>query len=575
MKLFRTLYLALASSALLLTSCVDLDKDPSEWVHITKESEVVDLLKSSYPQASFQWLSEMCSDNIIDNNCPHVPYSTRKAQTLAHYNLSTYDLFDNEIFQFAPATLCTYNTDDSPGMLWSQYYASVSSVNYALQYIDEIGGTDNSQLSSTLRAAKGEALLIRAYDHFMLVNLFCQPYKNEEESKADQGIAYVTEVVTTVQKDFPRGTVTETYQKIKADLEEGLSLLTDNNYEAPKYHFNTSAAHAFAARVALYTRDWDGVIEHANAVLGTGSTDMDSKLMDYSIFTECSSSTDYANAWQNPDLANNLMLTTTYSLLCRHAAGYRYATNSIPLREIFYHIGPTWSGWLANPTAIVGGFTFYRSDADYGFFPSKIMEQFEYTNKNAGNGYAHIVMRTFTATELLLERAEAKIMKADYAGGMADILAYDKNRQNFAEKDKLTYSMTEPTETLLLNYYSKSTNSNCYDDWSFTQKVSSDYVIPEAAVPYMNAINDMRRFETWLEGLRWFDIKRWGMTVTHEVGTASTQYTVAPGDEKLAIEIPWETISAGVTPSRSTTSTSSDVNNAADAAGFMESIKNN
>lgn len=573
MKLFKTKYIAFLSSALLLTSCVDLDKDPSEWVHITTEDEVVDLLKSSYPQASFQWLSEMCSDNIIDNNCPHVPYSTRKEQTLAHYNLTTYDRFDDELFQFAPATLCTYNTDDSPGMLWAQYYASVSSVNYALQFIEEIGGTDVSQYSDKLRAARAEALLIRAYDHFMLVNLFCQPYKDEETSKNDVGIAYVTEIVNTVQKDFPRGTVTETYQKIKADLTEALSLMSDENYETPKYHFNTNAAHAFAARVALYTRDWDGVIEHANAVLGSASTDMDTKLMDYSVFTDCSSSSDYANAWQNPDLANNLMLTTTYSLLCRHAAGYRYATNSIPLREIFYHTGPTWSGWLANPTAIVGGSTFYRSDADYGFFPSKIMEQFEYTNKNAGIGYPHIVMRTFTATELLLERAEAKIMKADYDGGMADILAYDKNRQNFSEKDKLTYSMTEPTEKLLMTYYSRTTNPNCFDDWSFTQKVCSSYVIPEAAIPYMNCINDMRRFETWLEGLRWFDIKRWGMTVTHEVGVTSTKYVVAPGDEKQAVEIPWEVISAGVTPSRSTTSHDTSMNNAADEAGFMGTIK--
>ena len=52
-------------------------------------------------------------------------------------------------------------------------------------------------------------------------------------------------------------------------MEEGLRYVSDSYYEAPKYHFNTQAAHAFAARVYLYHHDWDKCIEHANAVLGT------------------------------------------------------------------------------------------------------------------------------------------------------------------------------------------------------------------------------------------------------------------------------------------------------------------
>lgn len=549
-----------------LSSCNDfLDKNPSEWVEIQTEDDVTDLLKGSYPAANYQWLAEIQSDNLIDNNCPHVPYDASKSQNKVHYNLTTYDKFDDELFAYEQAKSSTYSTDDSPGMCWSQYYASITSVNYALLAIEEIGGTDDSQLSDRLKAAKGEALLLRAFNHFLLVNLFCQPYKDEEASKNDQGIAYVTTVSTAVLQDYPRGTVTETYQKIKADLEEGLSLLTsDGFYDTPKYHFNVKAAHAFAARVYLYTRDWAKVVEHANAVLGTATDNMDSKLMDYSIFTECSSSSDYSNAWQNPSLANNLMLLTTYSLVSRHAAGYRYSTNSIPLREIFYHSGPTWSGWKANPTAIVSGSTFYRGDADYGFFPSKVIEQFEYTDKVAGIGYAHSIVRLFTATELLLERAEAKLMLGDKDGCMEDILIYDKNRQNFSATDKATYSMTEPTEALLLRWYdpakATSLHANCFENWDFTQRVSSSYVIPAASVPYMNAINDMRRYETWFEGLRYFDLKRWGMTITHEVGIQATQYVLEPGDERLATEIPWEAISAGVQPSRESTKGDTEAN---------------
>ncbi|MFT3751767.1 MAG: RagB/SusD family nutrient uptake outer membrane protein [Paludibacter sp.] len=65
-----------------------------------------------------------------------------------------------------------------------------------------------------LSAQKGEALLCRAYSHFILVNIFCQAYKDESASTGDIGIAYVTEPETIVQVNYPRETVTAVYAKI-------------------------------------------------------------------------------------------------------------------------------------------------------------------------------------------------------------------------------------------------------------------------------------------------------------------------------------------------------------------------
>ena len=104
------------------------------------------------------------------------------------------------------------------------------------------------------------------------------------------------------------------------------------------------------------------------------------------------------------------MLVATYSTQWRRSVGRRYSETSSALRDIMYHLGPNWR-WYVIPCAYVSGMTFYRSNQDYGFMSMKSGETFEYTDKVAGIGYAHVIRREFTCTELLLERAEAKLLK--------------------------------------------------------------------------------------------------------------------------------------------------------------------
>lgn len=108
----------------------------------------------------------------------------------------------------------------------------------------------------------------------------------------------------------------------------------------------------------------------------------------------------------------------------------------------------------------------------------------------------------------------------------------------------------ELTKANLLRYWGDPANANCFDNWNFTQNISSSYVVPADAVPYMNFINDFRRFETSFEGLRFFDLKRWGIEYSHVVGVNSVEYKLTSNDPRRAIEIPWEVESAGMALSR-------------------------
>lgn len=68
--------------------------------------------------------------------------------------------------------------------------------------------------------------------------------------------------------DYERGTVKEVYEKIEKDLKLGLSLVNDDYYVKPKFHFNKKAAYAFASRFYLIKGKWDLVVSYSDYVLG-------------------------------------------------------------------------------------------------------------------------------------------------------------------------------------------------------------------------------------------------------------------------------------------------------------------
>ena len=68
-----------------------------------------------------------------------------------------------------------------------EYYGGIYKTNEALNAIEELGGAKNE----SLRNSKGEALVLRAYNHFVLANEFCRPY-NSKTSSTDPGIYYAT-----------------------------------------------------------------------------------------------------------------------------------------------------------------------------------------------------------------------------------------------------------------------------------------------------------------------------------------------------------------------------------------------
>lgn len=491
------------------TSCSDfLSTLPDNRTQVDTQTKIAQLLVSAYPNANYSVITELSSDNFVDNNA------------ILPVNLAPFNRMHDEIFAWTAVSSST--DEDSPSYVWENCYSAIASANNALKAIEKL---QKEQPTLNLNPQKGEALLCRAYSHFLLVNIFCQTYKDETASKSDLGIPYATEPETVVQGKYDRETVQSVYAKIQKDLEEGLPLISDMAYTIPKYHFNRKAAAAFATRFYLYKRDYEKVVNYANEVLGSNPESLLRYwLKDYD--NPLAIATDYIDNQH----ACNLLLLPTNSVFNR-IFGTRYGHNDAAMYGSTYGKGPTWS---VSPPCFEGKL-YISGEQDYGVFFPKSYEMFEYTDKIAGIGYAHVVRAEFTTDETLLCRAEALIYLNRNTEAVADLQSWNKSH---LVPDTLTEQVIRGFYTAGNSLFVKTLNS---------EKISSGFTVSANQRPLINCVLHFRRIETMFDGLRWFDIKRYGIEIEHNIGGSGTT-KLTYNDSRRAIQIPQEVISAGIEP---------------------------
>ena len=516
--IYRYIYLTI-TVILLLTSCNDfLDKIPDNRAELKTPQQITDLLVNAYSTQNYAVLGELSADNFVDNNSPDAKG--------IYYNLPSFDKFDDEVYAWEDVV--SSDQEDTPSGVWSGCYHAIAVDNHALQAIAVLEADGRAD---EVKAQKGEALLSRAYHHFILVNIFSQAYKNDELSKIDLGIPYVTEPEITVMVDYERSNVTEVYKNIEKDIEEGISLINDNNYSIPKYHFNSRAAHAFAARFYLFKRDYNKVVLHANAAIGTSpSTYMRNWNAEFPTFDA------FTYGWINSESLNNFLLLPTASTFNRRF-GSRYSCNRDAASATIFGTGPTWSNYSYAPC--YSGRLYIRGSQEYGLFFPKTGEFFEYTDKIAGIGYAHVVRAEFTGEETLLCRAEAYVYLNQISDAVADLKVLDDSRKMTGK------TQSDLTESVIRSFYTSS--RPLFVNKLNSELMSPDFIVTTSQKPIVDCILHYRRLETIFDGMRWLDIKRYGIELTRKIGKNRVE-TLKWDDMRRAIQIPQEVISAGLEP---------------------------
>lgn len=514
---FKYAAVALTAFTLTVSSCNDfLDEMPDNRTELDTPDKITKLLVSAYPTCSWNLLAEFSSDNADDNGSKY----------------AIYDRLSSDIFEW----IDTKETgNDSPVVYWESCYSAVGTANQALEAIDklEAAGTSSSQLA----AQRGEALLCRAYGHFMLSYIFCQPWSESNKDK-ELGIPYSTAPETTVNPHYDRETIGKTYERIAADIEAGLPLIDDNNYSVPKYHFNSKAAHAFAARFYLYYGQYDKAIEHADKVLGDNPATV---LRDWEALGQLSLNDDLQpDAFVDASSSANLLLFTARSFWGLYngplTTTNRYTHNpTISKNETSESVG-VWGDCSS---------TLRQTAANYTSIPKVVFRKYpfyyqEITDPTTGTFYANIVQAAFTTDETLLVRAEAYTMKKEYAKAIADMQAWENS---------FTKSQVKLTEQGINDFYGK---IDYYTPLKPTVKkeLHPDFAIEAGTQENMlHFILHARRITTLHEGLRWGDIKRYGITIyrrTVEKRDITVTDTMKPGDPRFALQLPNTVIGAGL-----------------------------
>lgn len=117
---------------------------------------------------------------------------------------------------------------------------------------------------------EGEALFIRALNHFVIVRQFAQPH-GYSANNSHLGIGVKTQ--PTFDPVY-RETVNDVYAQIVADLKSAESKLPEDN----SIYANKFAAKALLAKVYLQMRDWQNAYDYANEVIISNRYTMEDSL---------------------------------------------------------------------------------------------------------------------------------------------------------------------------------------------------------------------------------------------------------------------------------------------------------
>ena len=519
MKLrFLPLSITLALALPLLSSCnAFLSENPdSNLVDPATPTQVQKLLIGAYPTSSISYLSELSSDNILDDGVNN-PNTSTFVEDAAYWKpiRNADDLYD------------------APYKIWKGCYYAVAMSNEVIQRVASLGLTDDVSMVS-----KGEALVARAWAHFQLANVFCLPYDPQTSSK-DLGIPYVAERVVSLQPDYPRGTLAETYQHIASDLTAGIALLEryPSNYseDLKKFHFGTTSAYAFAARFYLYYQNWAKAEEYATKVLGSNPALV---LRDWSAFRAIPRTDQaYGLAYYDTKLPANLLSVSTYSTFhwqITNGTNY-YNSRFTHAKELTQNETlSTQNIWGKDDAYLFAPFVYVEGNINktvqpkFPTFPSSSYQTMD---------------TPFTTDETLLVRAEARILQKKYDEGIADLNLWTSRYLNDGNDPSNPRKKTF-TKDEIVTFYNK-INYDSKTLPTLKKKLNPHFAITGVEEALLHHVLQCRRILTIHEGLRWQDVKRYGITVYRRINKNSNYIfagQLESRDARQAIALPQQAV---------------------------------
>ncbi|WP_113638839.1 RagB/SusD family nutrient uptake outer membrane protein [Nubsella zeaxanthinifaciens] len=224
----RINYILLLSLMVCLTACEKYTEITPKGAFVVETAndfyQLVSFPNRGYPINNFQYLVDdqwMKESNVIGITP----------------NINTINFtFDETVDRVALLTASSF---------YNQAYAYINRWNTVISLVDNSKGDEK-----TKQLAKAEAKLLRAYDHFLLVNHYAKAF-DPQTAATDGGICIMDKY--DLEAKPKKSTVAEVYSFIQKDIDEALPYLEVK--PADIYHPSIAFGYAFKAKVHLFKRE--------------------------------------------------------------------------------------------------------------------------------------------------------------------------------------------------------------------------------------------------------------------------------------------------------------------------------
>lgn len=403
------------------------------------------------------------------------------------------------LFTWQPDMFITMETQGySYNNIWQGYYKYILGTNAVLDYIGDVKGTDEEK-----NYVIAQALALRGFYYFMLVNHFGAPYNYDKDAL---GVPLKLESKLNAEDEvlIPRNTVGEVYKQVLADLNEAercfLTLPKAKQYQLD-YMMNLPAVQLLKSRLFLYMENWAEAAKYANKVI----TDWNFSLLDLNNLPEPTKKEPYYN-FVSPDSPEAIWFFGNIDDLA--------GINESVALEIE---GPS-------------GKSVYR---DVFIASDELLNSFEENDLRKDN----YIVKEFdnTNTEFLDSYSVYGKFKISSKGA-------PQSGESFALALRLSEAYLNLAEASALNQQ-EGTALNAMKTLLEKRYKTDTYQQPAnlTGETLVNFIRNERRKELCFEGQRWFDLRRYGMPSFSRMW-AKKIYTLKKNDPSYTMPIPEEVL---------------------------------
>jgi len=351
--------------------------------------------------------------SVLDNDT-YIPLGN-VANTLSgpkdvNYALITYDQSVNR------AQL----TKNDPS--YQEAYSIISNrLNIVLQQVDKATGSETKK--SLLKA---EALTMRAYLHYLLVNVYAKAYTAATAS-TNGGIAYMDQV--DYERNPTKSTVAEVYTKMLSDVDAAIAMNSLPDVSASNTRGNKAFAYAVKAQIMLSMGNYTEALAAADKALTYRST-----LEDHRPFVATKLAVRAAYA-----ATDNLLFAATKQ------NNPTFLVASVEILNNYFERGNIIREYTNAYSYTLGGVNYSETyGRDYGIPGALMFYDNDYQHNNAG----------MTVSDLMFIRAESLIRLGRISEGM-DVINYIRQRRINPTVYAALSATTEPAAMAILKKLSR------------------------------------------------------------------------------------------------------------------------